>query len=78
MYFFNVHHHGRAAIDPDGEILLDLNAAREEAVYAAHDIAAELIANGDLLDLSGRIEITDEDGKILLNVAFRDALPIKQ
>lgn len=77
LFFLNVHHDGRETRDPEGEVLLDLNAARQEATKAARDLAAELVGNGDLLDLSGHIEIADEDGKTLLNVAFRDALVIK-
>jgi hypothetical protein len=77
QYFFNVHHGGRDARDLEGELRPDLDAAREEAVLVARDLAAELIGNGDPLDLSGRIEVADEDGKTLLNIAFRDALTIK-
>jgi hypothetical protein len=55
----------------------DLDAAREEAIHVARDLAAEIIGNGDLLDLGGRIEIADEDGNALVSVVFRDALPIK-
>jgi hypothetical protein len=77
LYFFNVHHDGRVTNDPEGEELPDLVAARVEAVSAVRDIAAELVGNGDLLDMSGRIEITDEGGETLLNVPFRDALAIK-
>jgi hypothetical protein len=77
QFFFNVHHDGRETRDPEGEVMTDLNAARQEATQAARDLAAELIGNGDPLDLSGHIEIADEDGKTLLNVAFRDALVIR-
>jgi hypothetical protein len=77
LFFFHVYHDGGEVRDPEGGIWPDVGAAREEAVHVARDLAAEIIGNGDLLDLDGRIEIADEDGKTLLNVRFRDALPIK-
>jgi hypothetical protein len=77
LFFFHVHHDGSEVRDPEGELRPNLDAAREEAVHVARDLAAELIGNGDWLDLRGRIEIADEDGKTLLSVVFRDALTIK-
>jgi hypothetical protein len=77
LFFFHIHHDGDEVRDPEGEIRPDLDAAREVAIHVARDLAAELIGNGDVLDLSGRIEIADEDGKTVLNIAFRDALAIK-
>ena len=76
-YFFNVRHDGREARDPEGMSLPHLDFARHEATEGVRDFAADCMRFGAPLDLDGRIEIVDERGKLLLTVAFRDALVIK-
>lgn len=76
-YFFNVLSSGQEALDAEGECLPDLDAAREEAIAGIRDIAADHVRFGEPLDLGDRIEVVDEQGKPLLSVTFRDAVPIR-
>jgi hypothetical protein len=76
-YFFNIHSGTEKAGDPEGQCLSDLDAAREEAIAGARDIAADCVRFGKSLDLDQCIEVVDVDGKTLLTVTFRDALVLK-
>jgi len=75
-YFFNVLWGGQKATDLEGQCVPDLDAAREEAIVGVRDIAADSVRSGQPLDLGGRIEIADADGKPLLIVSFREVLVI--
>ena len=60
--------------DPDGSELPDLEAARAEAILGARHLWAAAIVEGK--DLTGeRFEVSDEDGRVVLEVPFVDALP---
>ncbi|CAO4135939.1 DUF6894 family protein [Methylorubrum extorquens] len=72
-YFFNVRHRpGPAglAVDPEGEMFPDLNAARERALSAAHDhivrTRTDIIRDWFVCSF----EIEDEDARLLLTVPF--------
>jgi hypothetical protein len=77
-YYFNVRHRpGPAglAVDPEGEDLPDLSAARARALEAARD----LIARHRLLMIRDWLvclfEIEDEDAQCVLTVPFSDTVP---
>jgi len=60
--------------DPDGSDLPDLAAAIAEALVAARQLWAEAILQQR--DRAGELfEITDEQGRLLISVPLRDALP---
>jgi hypothetical protein len=60
--------------DPDGSDLPDLAAAVAEALIAARHLWAEAILQER--DRGGEsFEITDEDGRLLISVPLRNALP---
>ena len=78
LYFFNVRHRpGSAglAVDPEGEELADVNAARERALSQARAMIARERHTfiRDWMDCS--FEITDEDGQPVLTVPFSDTVP---
>jgi hypothetical protein len=77
QYFFNIHTDGGEARDPEGQCLPDIDAAREEAVTGAREIAADRVRSDEVLDLGARVEITDASGTSLLTVPFSEALVIK-
>lgn len=77
QYFFNIHSDGRQSRDPEGQCLPDIDAAREEAVAGARQIAADRVRSGEVLDLGARVEITDASGTSVLTVPFSEALVIK-
>ena len=73
---FYFHHRTSAGLirDPDGSDLPNLDAARAEAEVAARHLWAEAILAGRDLEVE-RFEITDETGRPLLTLPFREALP---
>ena len=67
------------AIDEDGIVLADLDAARSEAIAGARDILAEQLKNGE--ELNGQhIDIVDESDRVLDTIYFRDVyrLPVQK
>ena len=60
--------------DPDGTEAVDLTAAKHEAILAARQLLANAILAG-VAPLGTAFHISDETGKVLLEVPFRDALP---
>lgn len=62
--------------DEEGLELPDLAAAREYALFNARSIAAENVHKGKL-NLSHRIEITDDDKQVLATVSFADAVTVE-
>jgi len=61
--------------DPEGAEFADLEAARQEALQAARELAAESIKFDQ--EIEGRFEITDEQGQSLLIVTLKDTVRIK-
>lgn len=74
-FFFNVYD-DLAATDEDGLELPDLDAAKAEAVRGARALACEQVTRGRL-NLSHRIEVTDEIGRTVATVTFRDAVTVE-
>ena len=76
-YFFNIRHRSGPAglaVDPEGEELADVNAAREGALSQARAMIARERHTfiRDWMDCS--FEITDEDGQPVLTVPFSDTV----
>ena len=73
-FFFKLQTDGEISEDPDGADLADLDAALEEAVQAAREIAAASvkIAREDTPD---HLLITDVDGRVLRAVSLADMIP---
>ena len=60
--------------DPDGTEAVDLTVAKHEAILAARQLLANAILYG-VAPLGTAFRITDETGKLLATIDFRDALP---
>jgi hypothetical protein len=75
-FFFNLRNREEVP-DPEGLILSDAGAARQEAVRAARDIMAEEVRHGRL-PLLKQIEVTDENGQPIFAVPFREAIEIEE
>lgn len=73
-YFFNVRKGSKTVVDPEGSELPDLAAARAEAIENARDMMSRAILKG--YDISRRyvIDICGEDGSVLLQVPFAEAI----
>ena len=77
-YYFNLRHRpGPAglAVDPEGEELPDLNAARERALDAARDLIARTRTHVIRDWFVCSFEIEDEDAERVLTVPFSDTVP---
>ena len=77
LYRFNIHNGNGLTEDEEGRELPDAEDARAEAVAGIRSILAEDVLDGRL-DLRGRIEVLDEQGRPLFSVAFADALRIEK
>ena len=71
-YFFHFHN-ALDAMDPEGELLPDSDAARGEAIDIAREVAADMASQG-VLDLDCHVEVCDENGTVLATVPFRDVV----
>lgn len=74
-YHFNLHNSVGFVEDEEGRDLSDLDAARQEGLDDIRSIVAEDVRHGRL-DLCGRLEVVDGAGRLLLTLAFADALDI--
>lgn len=63
-------------IDHEGRDFLDLAAAKDEAIRSARELMAEHLKAGKPIDLEHRIEITDNEGKVLAHLPFRELITI--
>lgn len=74
-YYFHIQD-GRYITDEEGAEFLSLEAAVEEAIISARSILREAVWVGKL-PLGERIDIADEEGRVLRSVNFRDAVQIE-
>ena len=72
-YFFHQITQAGLVHDPDGTVLPNLDHARKEAILDARNLMADAIRQGR--DISHRsMQITDEEGNILLLLSFVDTV----
>jgi hypothetical protein len=76
VFFFNLRNSTGYLEDEEGEDLPDLGAAREAALDSVRSIISEESKQG-LIDLRGSIEVTDEAGRLVLELPFGEAVDIK-
>lgn len=63
--------------DDEGKVLPDRSAARRQALSYARDMAAVMVREGHL-NLAHRIEVTDQDGALVVTMPFRDAVHLEK
>jgi hypothetical protein len=61
--------------DDEGKDFPNPGAARQQALSYARDMAAVSVREGHL-DLSHRIDVTDQDGDLVMSLPFREAIHI--
>ncbi|MBB2677378.1 DUF6894 family protein [Rhizobium phaseoli] len=72
-YYFNIVSNAATVVDPDGTELATIEDARGEAVKDARALMSQAVLSGK--DISGRkIHICDEQGALLLVVAFSETI----
>ncbi|MFL6785106.1 MAG: DUF6894 family protein [Sphingomicrobium sp.] len=74
-YFFHVYS-DTVALDDEGQELASLNVAREAAIRAAREFAADEITRSGQVSLRHRIEVEDENGRPLFALPFSAAFKI--
>ena len=74
-YYFHAHDHSGFVRDQEGQDLPGPDAARDMALRSAREIMGEDVRQG-CLDLRGRIDVTDGEGRMVLTLSFLDALSI--
>ena len=75
-YHFNVRNGSGYMEDEEGQELSGTDQARSIAVEGARSLLSAEVLAGDL-DLRGRVEVTDEQGEIILVVDFEQVLTVK-
>jgi hypothetical protein len=72
-YFFHIKDEAETIRDEDGIELHDLDEVRKLATESAREMMSEAVREGH--EPSGReFVITDEQGRVVLNFPFKDAL----
>jgi len=77
-YFFNLRHRSGPsglAVDPEGDELADVAAAREHALGAARDTIARTRTNLVRDWFACSFEIVDEHSQPVITVPFSDTVP---
>ena len=74
-YYFNLYD-DEVTIDQEGREFADEHGARAHAVREARVLAADSVSRGHFT-ASDRIEIVDEDRKVVGNVRFDEAVEIR-
>ncbi len=76
-FYLNLFNRVGPVPDEEGSEAEDLPAARDLAVQSIRDILSEEARTG-AIDLNGRIEITDGEGRLLDTLFFADAVRIRR
>lgn len=77
LFFLHVYNRTDCSRDDEGLDLPDLDAALAQAVDGIRSILRDEVAHG-AIDFEGHVEITDEMGKVLALVPFRDAVELRE
>lgn len=64
-------------IDQEGCDFADLFAAKAQAIMSARDLMAEHLKAGKPIDVSHRIDVADDTGKVLATIPFRELITIR-
>lgn len=75
-YRFHIDNAHGPVRDEEGTVLPDEDAARTFALNSIRSIVADEAGDG-LIDLTGRIDVEDDDGNACLTVMFRDAFELR-
>ena len=75
-YHFHVYN-DLVALDEEGKELPSIEAAREEAIRGGRALMAEQLMEAGRMRLQHRIEVADENGRVLLTIPFRELVNIE-
>lgn len=72
-FYFHLYQRGDMLVDPEGVEITDLSTVRSRALEVARDLIAADAASG-LVDLDTRLRVVDESDRLVLDLAFFDAV----
>jgi hypothetical protein len=75
-FFFHIHDHRGATEDTEGRELASVDMARKEAIKGVRSILSYEALQG-LIDLSGRVEVTDAEGRVLFCLQFSETVELR-
>jgi hypothetical protein len=75
-FYFHLYN-DTVSCDDEGRVCPDQSSARQQAMAYARDMAAVSVRDGHL-NLSHRIDVTDQDGAVIVTLPFRDAVKITE
>ena len=75
IFYFHLHDRFGAVPDPDARELDSLEVARAQALKGARSIICEDVRDG-IVDLTGRIDVYDGAGKLILSLPFNEAVEL--
>jgi hypothetical protein len=75
-FHFHVYDRDGASPDEEGVELAGIEAARACAIDGIRSIVSDAARSGSV-DLSGRVDIVDEDGEVLEAVRFDEAVELQ-
>ena len=76
-YHFNLHNGDELVEDEEGRELSGIDEARAEALKGIRSILAHEALQGRI-DLRGRIEVRDEEGRFLFTLTYEEAVEFAQ
>ena len=74
-YFLNLFNDADSP-DHEGTDFADLAAARRAAVAGAREVMADHVMKGRPLNMAHRVEVVDENGKVLAVIPFGELITI--
>jgi hypothetical protein len=78
MPVFLFHVYGNSiSMDEEGREFPDISAARDEAVKDVRELIAHQVLRDGTIRLHHRIDIADENGRVIETVAFSDVLRVE-
>jgi hypothetical protein len=75
LFYFHLHDRFGAVPDPDARELANLEVVRAQALKGARSIICEDVRDG-CVDLTGRIDVYDGAGKLVLSLPFKEAVEL--
>jgi hypothetical protein len=75
-FFFHIHDHRGEAIDAEGRELASVEMARKEAIKGVRSILSYEALRG-LMDLTGRIEVADQEGRVLFCLQYSETVEVR-
>jgi len=75
-FHFNIHNGTGETRDEEGRELAGPEEAQATAIEGARSLLGAEVLGGDL-DLRGCIEVTDDDGRVIVTVEFKDVLNVR-